>query len=213
LQNAYFAEGNASTPAELLDTSAKILAEVSRTDDPHTAGLLATLLSRTPDVWKPSAKMLAKLEQVCSDLLDGDPNMIGVVEPLVFALACHNRRAQHRKYLETVLCNDAWRTEDISRIGEYYEDRWTQVEAMRRHLKDKQRSGLLGANDICRLLNLLRIVEPKLAVDTVLPMLQEAIEIIQTAGEETLAKHAMEDCADTLASQRMSQVVLENLPH
>ena len=212
LQDAYLDSANSATPADLLNASADILLDASSTRDRVTAGLLATLLSRTSDFWTPSSALLAELGKLCESILNDDPTMIGVVEPLVFALACHDRRDQHRKYIATVLHDQMWRVADISRIGEYYEDRLTQLKAMKRHLSDKRRGGLLGANDIVRLLNLLRIVDHGRPFEEVTRMVQTAVSVLYAAGEDTLAKHATEERDRIVKERKASSLAFENMP-
>jgi hypothetical protein len=119
LQDAYRDPVNAARPADLLDASVNILLDDSRMHDRVTAGLLTTLLSRATDLWAPSSALLDRLERLCESILKRDPSMVGVVEPLVFALACHSRGYQHRQYIRTVLHDQTWRVAYISGVGEY----------------------------------------------------------------------------------------------
>lgn len=132
------------------------------------------------------------------------------MEPLVFALACHGRREQHREYIRTVLHDQTWRVADISRMGEYYENRWKQLNAMSRHLEDQRRNGLLRANDIIRLLNLLRIVDHE-HVKQVMMMFGEVVHVLYAAGEDTLANHAIDERDRIVKDRKASPLAFENM--
>lgn len=201
-----------SRRADLCDASAMLLLDDTAFRDRVTAGLLATLLSTTGDIWRHSPPVLDALETRSRTMLGSDPNCIGIVEPLVFALARHGRRERHHTYITTVVHDSDWRVADIARIGEYYEDRYTQVAAMKRHLADRQQDGLLGANDITRLLNLLAVVDDRNALEEVKQLTNSAIDVLYRAGEETLAKRAGEDRDRILRERRATPLVFENLP-
>lgn len=175
-------------PSALLDTSAKIILSASR--DSVTSGLLATMLSTVTDSWRADPSLLIELARFSDRALDSEPALIGIVEPLVFAIARHNMRQQHAKYLRTVMHDQDWRIADISRMGQYYEDTETQIRAMKRHNADQRRDGILRANDIVRLMNMLTFVDAPVAERDIIQLLDASIETLRSGGQDTLAKQA-----------------------
>lgn len=183
--------------ARLLDLSAEYLLDRVAIVDRVTAGLFATLLSVAGDPWRPGQPLLDELEKLCNRILqDSDWSSIGVVEPLAFALGRKGRRAPQTKYLNAVVFDDEWRRADISRTGQYYEDLGSQIDAMKRHVRDERRDGLLLANDVARLINLLSIAGPAKRVITAL--LDKCIKALYEGGQETLAEMVQREALDIL---------------
>ena len=120
---------------QLYESSANLILEAKDLAGNEAGGLLATLLSTAWRRWRPKPSTLDALEDLCSRTIGDDPKMVGVFEPLVFALATHGRPRQHGNYIRTVLKNTLWRAADVSRVEDYYQSQSAQVSALARHLK------------------------------------------------------------------------------
>jgi hypothetical protein len=196
--------------SELLDFSAEYLLDSRNLRDINTCGILAVMLSVDflNTLWKPNDSLLRALNDWCSSELSAqNTSLVGVVEPLVFALVQKGFRATHVKYLDAVITNPEWRVADTYHIGSYYEQRAiTQIGAIDRHIRDRR--GLLRANDVTRLLNFLEIEAIESAEKNIVPLLCKSIRALHSGGEKHLAKTVKESMERILDSRKKGR----NLP-
>lgn len=173
LHEAFKDQGSEET-ARLLNLCAKYLIGISagaaaNNQDRTIAGLLASLLVTLNQNWRPHPTELDKLAKICLKLLsDGDRELVGVLDPLTFALGQQAfRRSKHEpslarlteaqsEHLKLLINNQEWREADSERMFRYYEGIDKYVRGLLRHKKEENfRNGLLKANDVTRLTELL----------------------------------------------------------
>ena len=178
-------------PVRLLNLGAQLIEGVWDSHR-HVAGILSTILSNNLDYWQPQMPTLAKLKQLCaSAIADGDWSRVAVIEPLAFALAGKEYRDIHQQILERLVSSSNWRKADTSRIREYYGDSGVELAAIIRHWKDPFRTGLLRANDVGRLIDLVVSKEVVLASpvrESILDLLVEHATVLSDSGAPELAR-------------------------
>jgi hypothetical protein len=162
-------------------------------DHPDVAGILATVLCNAIDLWHPTAKQMAKLDELCATAIESDNwALVASVEPLAFALAAQGRGAAHKKVLERIVSESKWRTRDVARVREYYGGVGEEVAALTRHWNDPRRKGLLQANDVGRLMDVIlssdRYLKGSSRRDSLLRFLLDHAETLQKCGAPEVAK-------------------------
>lgn len=113
------------------------------------------------------------------------------MNPLAFAIAAQGRPDAHRKVLEGLIGDPKWRRADAARIRDYYGNVGIEIAAILRHWKDPFRKGLLRANDVARLINLLlsgdKTLTSHFARRTLLDLLAENAKVLSDSGARDLA--------------------------
>ncbi len=177
-------------PSRVVDLTAEVVAEVW-SEHPNVAGILATLLSNNLDLWQPSDKLIVELRQLCESVIDADDwTRVAQVEPLAFALGAKGAADVHAKLLERLITNRKWRKADVNRVRAYYGTVGNEIASIVRHWRDPFRQGLLRANDVARLMDLL------LSADvTFSPPAGPALLKLLAQHAQVLAKHGQEDSA------------------
>lgn len=194
---------SAEKPSCLIDLASEVI--VGTWDShPNVAGILSTLLSNNIEYWKPTPVVLGKLEQLCKSAIEGDEwTRVAMVEPLAFAVAAQGCPDAHRKILERLIEDTKWRDADAARIRYYYGGVGIEIAAIIRHWKDPFRNGLLRANDVARLIDLLlssdKILTSPFARQTLLNLLAEQAKVLSDAGALNLAQ-SVNDFAEALRS-------------
>lgn len=118
------------------------------------SGTIATLLSQTWNDWQPTEEVIDQLVAACERAMKkGDAVRVATVQPLSYALGALGKLEFYGKWLETITRKTEWRKADLERNMLYYASRGphpreNQLAAIERHLKDKNRTGLLRAHDI-----------------------------------------------------------------
>jgi len=182
----------AERPSRMLDLAPEVI--VGTWDShPNVAGILSTLLSNNIDYWKPTPKVLEKLEQLCQAAIESNEwTRAALVEPLAFAVAAQGRPDAHRKLLECLITDTRWRDADAVRESYYYGGVGIQIAAILRHWRDPFRKGLLRANDVARLIDLLlsndKILEGPFARQTLLDLLVAHARVLSDSGAPDLAR-------------------------
>ena len=164
---------------------------------PNVAGLLATLLCNTIHYWHPSAQVLEKLEALCRAAIRADDwSRVASVEPLAFALGTKGRLEIQKKILERIVSAKRWRERDIQRVRKYYGTAGIEIAAILRHWNDPLRKGLLRANDVGRLIDLL------MSNDTILrqPAARRKLLKLLADHAEVLSKHGAPELARSVAA-------------
>ena len=182
---------SAEEPSRLLDLASEVIAETYESH-PNVAGILSTLLSNNIAYWKPPPAVLQKLEHLCEAAIEASEwTRVASVEPLAFALAAQGCPDAHRKLLERLIVDTRWRDEDAARVSEYYGNVGIQIAAIFRHWKDPFREGLLRANDVARLIDLLlssdKVLRPSVR-QTLLDLLAEHAQLLYDSGARDLAR-------------------------
>lgn len=181
-----------SITSQLLVFSAKFLLDNEIRKDTNACGLSATMLSvpKLRDLWQPDDTVLKALHEFAQEAIGRtDVRNVGVVEPLVFALAVKGVPDAHRQHIEAIIHNSLWGNADQQRVLDYYGTFTNEIEAIDQHIqRDPGRTGLLKANDVRRLLNILTILTPGTATeDRVVSLISRSIEAIREGGEQALA--------------------------
>jgi len=183
---------SAEKPSLLLDLTPDVI--VGTWDShPNVAGILSTLLSNNIEYWNPTSVVLNKLEQLCKSVIEpGEWTRVALVEPLAFALAAKGRDASHRDILERLIAGAHWRDADAARIRDYYGGVGIEIAAIIRHWKDPFRRGLLRANDVARLIDLLlssdKMLTSPFARQTLIDLLKEHAKVLSDSGAPDLAR-------------------------
>jgi hypothetical protein len=180
------------TPSQLLDLASEVVIGTWNSH-PNVAGILSTLLSNNIDYWKPTRPVLDQLEQLCQAAIKSNEwTRVACVEPLAFAVAAQGRADVHRKLLERLVGDPKWRATDAKRTRQYYGSRGVAIAAIFRHWKDSFRNGLLQANDVPRLVDLLLSSDVILAGPTVrealLQLLLKHAQVLYDSGAHQLAR-------------------------
>lgn len=183
---------NTEEPSRLLDLAPEVIVEAWGSH-PNVAGILSTLLSKNIDYWNPSPVVLEKLEELCrAEIEAGEWTRVGLAEPLAFALAAQGRPDALRKILDRMIGDAQWRGADAARNLEYYGGVGNHVAAIFRHWKDPFRKGLLRANDVARLIDLLlssdKTLTKPFARQYLLDLLAENAKILSDSGAGDLAR-------------------------
>jgi len=187
---------SAGRPSRILALAPEVIIETWNSH-PNVAGILATLLSNNMDMWRPQPVVISKLQDLCTKAIaSGDWLKVAAVEPLAFAMSGKGYPDVHRAVLERLIGEPHWRDEDAARVSEYYGSLGNQVAAIFRHWNDEFRGGLLRANDVPRVIDLLlsndEILRKEHGRQTLLELLVEHAVVLQDAGESKLAKTVME---------------------
>jgi hypothetical protein len=126
---------------------------------------------------------------------------------LSFALATKGRTDIHSKVLERLVDNPQWRAADASRVREYYGTLGVQIAATVRHWQDGFREGILRANDVPRLMEILLSGELKprrpRAFDQLVDLLAEEARLLGRYQETRLARRVQ----DVVEALRLSKNV------
>ncbi|MEU2925431.1 SIR2 family protein [Streptomyces sp. NPDC007251] len=164
-------------------------------DDPEnaqTSGILSTVLSQIPELWKPDQSTLLHLDNLASrEMRDDNLQLIGIIEPLSFALGMKGSYSRHRDYLCRVIDSYSWRNADEKRIRSYYGRADVRINAYERHHKDSRRTGMLLAHDITRLVSALE--SGYSATEKLFPQLDGAIDILARFGEFTAVERMSQE--------------------
>lgn len=172
---------------------------------PNVAGLLATLLCNVSDHWHPTERVMAKLDELCIMALNADDwTRVASVEPLAFALGAQGRTDTQRKVLDRIVSGTQWRERDIVRVKEYYGDAGVELGAIVSHWNDPLRQGLLKANDVGRLMDLVlsndRTLVQSGGKDKLLDFLLDHARVLAANG----ATEAARTVADFVAALRLA---------
>jgi hypothetical protein len=186
----------AGQASRLLDLTSEVIPGIWSTH-PNAAGILSTLLSVAVDLWQPTMPVLEKLTQLCERARqDGDWTQVASVEPLAFALCAKGQADIYRQILERLVEDWHWRESDALRIREYYGTVGVEIAAIFRHWQDPFRQGLIRANDVARLMDLLLSADKTLAKSStqkkLLDLLDQHASILKDNGEFTLATRVNE---------------------
>ena len=181
----------AEKPSQLLDLTPEVIIGTWESH-PNVAGILATLLSNNINYWEPAPVVLEKLEHLCEAVIkDGAWTQVDLVEPLAFALAAQGRPDAHAKVLERLIGDPKWRKADSARIRDYYGNAGIEIAAIIRHWKDPFRKGLLRANDVARIIDLLlsgdKTITSPFGRRILLDLLAENAKVLSDAGAGGLA--------------------------
>jgi hypothetical protein len=183
------------SPKTLLEWASEIIISCWEKGDAELLGICTVLLSTSPHEWHPEDMMLTKLESLCHREIDaGGLTRVGIVEPLVFALAEKGRSAVYRRFLEVSVERKDWRNAEDARSSYYYRSEGEKAAAIFRHLRDPNRVGLLRANDVGRLLTL--TTRPTFDLShlhvrsLLIGLLTESVKELHNAGEAKLANFA-----------------------
>lgn len=181
-------------PSRVIDLAAEVVAGVWD-DHPNVAGILSTLLSNNLDLWQPSASLIAKLHKLCDSAINADDwTRVAQAEPLAFALGAKGSPDIHARLLERLITNPKWRKADTRRVREYYGTVGNEVASIVRHWRDPFRQGLLRANDVARLMDLL------LSTDgTFSPSTEHALVDLLAQHAMVLAEHGEAESAQKVA--------------
>ena len=181
-------------PSRVIDLAAEVVAGVWN-DHPNVAAFLSTLLSNNLDLWRPSASLIAKLHQLCDSAIEADDwTRVAQAEPLAFALGAKGAPDVHARLLERLITNPKWRKADVSRVREYYGTVGNEIASIVRHWRDPFRQGLLRANDVARLMDLL------LSADgTFSPLANHALVDLLAQHAKVLVEHGQADSAHKVA--------------
>ncbi|MFH1941570.1 MAG: hypothetical protein ABIL68_05655, partial [bacterium] len=144
------------------------------------------------DLWEPTTPVLEKLKQLCdSAIREGDWTQVASVEPLAFALGAKGHPDIHKQIIERLVEDRHWREADAFRIKKYYGSVGVEIAAIVRHWHDPIRQGLLRANDVARLVDLLlsadNILASPFAQRTIIDLLDQHASVLIECGERTLA--------------------------
>jgi len=164
---------------------------------PSVAGILATLLSNNIDLWQPSPAVMTKLQDMCAKAINSDDwTQVAAIEPLAFAIAGKGHPTIHRNVLERLISSAHWRDADAVRIRQYYGTVGNEIAAIFRHWNDQFRGGLLKANDVARLIDVLLSSNDVLRAEpgrrSLLNLLESHALVLRDAGETQLAQAATE---------------------
>jgi hypothetical protein len=184
-----------SSPSRVLDWAADIIIECWPDGDPELLGICSVLLTTSLDQWNPTDDVLTKLESLCRDALQaGDSTRIGVVEPVLFAVAAKGRSAGYVQFLTASVEDKSLRGAEDARSKQYYGSEGEKAAAIARHLSDAHRTGLVRANDIGRLLTLVTKPTTDLSRPPVrrllLGLIRESLHELQAAGQQDLVSQA-----------------------
>ncbi len=182
------------TPETVLDWTAEILVDCWGDGEAELLGICGVLLSSF-ELWNPPTSVLDEVENLCvREIKERDHMLIGVVEPLAFALAAKGRPVPHRAFLTAIVAEEHWREAEHARSRRYYGSDSRKALAVSRHMRDPLRAGLLRANDVGRLMGLLTRPTPDLARPRARALLRgllrESVLELQRAGEFDLVKEA-----------------------
>jgi hypothetical protein len=181
----------AERPSFLLDLAPEVIVGTWESHQ-NVAGILSTLLSNNIDYWKPTPEVLEKLNRLCqAAIASNDWTRVALVEPLAFAVAAQGHPEVHKKLLERLIGDARWRDADASRELQYYGGVGIQIAAILRHWRDPFRKGLLHANDVARLIDLL-LSNDKLLART---FGQQALLDLLAAHAQVLSDHGAPDLA------------------
>ena len=186
---------SAKQPSRILDLAPEVIIETWNSH-PNVAGILATLLSNNIDLWRPEPAIISKLQDLCNIAINsGDWMKVAAIEPLAFAISGKGYPDVHRAVLERLINEPHWRDEDAARVRRYYGSLGNQVAAIFRHWNDEFRGGLLRANDVPRVIDLLlsndEILSKGHGRQTLLDLLVDHAVVLRDAGEFELAKTVM----------------------
>jgi len=184
-----------SSPSRLLCWAADIIIACWSSGPFELLGICATMLSSSLDQWHPTDDVLTKLETLCQSALHAeDHRYIGVVEPVLFAVAAKGRFAGYVEFLTASVEDTSLRGAENVRSEHYYGSEGEKAAGVVRHLRDPKRTGLLRANDIGRLLTL--VTKPALDLSRpqvrslLLGLIRESLRELQAAGQRDLADQA-----------------------
>ena len=102
----------------------------------------------------------------------------------------------HRRVLERLINDSHWREADVARNRQYYGTAGVRIAAIIRHWHDPFRHGLLRANDVSRLIDLLFSSDNTLARPitrgTLVGLLDQNASVLAQCGEAALARRVKE---------------------
>jgi hypothetical protein len=164
---------------------------------PSVAGILATLLSLNIDLWQPSSAVMSKLQDMCAKAINLDDwTQVAAIEPLAFAISGKGHPTVHRNVLERLISSAHWRDADAVRTRQYYGTIGNEIASIFRHWNDQFRTGLLKANDVARLIDVLlssnEVLQAGPGRRSLLNLLENHALVLRDAGETQLAQAAME---------------------
>jgi hypothetical protein len=160
---------------------------------PNVAGILATLLSNATQHWHPAPQIVEKLRDLCaSAILTDDWSRVASVEPLAFAIASRGSSDMQRRVLERIVSSTNWRKQDIARVREYYGTLGVELAAIVRHWNDPFRKGLLRANDVGRLMDLVlsndKLIKTSPGQQDLLNLLLDHARVLSDSGAKEMAQ-------------------------
>jgi hypothetical protein len=184
------------SPTTVLDWATEIIISCWEEEDTELLGICAVLISTSLYQWHPSKEALKKLKALCEhELSVADHTRIGVIEPLVFAIGAKGDIDTYIRFLSVSVEETDWRRAEDDRSDYYYGSKGDKAVAMARHLRDPNRTGILRANDVGRLLTL--ITKPTFDLsrhrvrELLKGLLRESVRELNTAGQRDLANSAI----------------------
>lgn len=185
----------AERPSQILDLASEVIIATWDTH-PNVAGILATLLSTNIETWQPSRTQMTKLRTLCAKAINSDEwAKVAAVEPLAFAISGKGFTTVHRKVLERLVNAAHWRDADAARIREYYGTVGNEIAALFRHWNDEFRGGLLKANDVARVIDVLLSNDQIFRTGSQRPLvdlLESHAVVLRDSGETELARVVVE---------------------
>lgn len=159
---------------------------------PNVAGILSTLLCNAIELWHPTPEVLTKLQGLCRSAVEADDwSRVASVEPLAFAIAAQGSKDMQAQILERIVFSTNWRKQDVERVREYYGTQGVELGAIIRHWRDPLRKGLLRANDVGRLMDLMfsndKLIQTAGRRDLVNLLLEHA-KVLSEGGAPELAR-------------------------
>lgn len=164
---------------------------------PDIAGLLATLLCNIIELWHPSSSVMTKLDELCGKALRADDwTRVASVEPLGFALAAQGRSETQKRVLERIVSPSHWRERDIARVKKYYGGVGVELGAIMSHWRDPLRKGLLQANDVGRLMDVIlsndKHLEKSAGRNGLLNLLLEHAKVLSACGAPEAGRNVID---------------------
>jgi len=164
----------------------------STLEEKNVIGLASTLLGLRFKMWDPKRKIIEKLSALCNKgLKEEDTCKIEFIEPISIALGGVGESKIHRSHFYQALSSEEWGKSDTMRVMGYYGEINQMLLAIKHHLKDHNRKGLLKASDLNRVLFLARnlpMPEDKYLLNTLSNYATEALAIIKDYGDHKVFK-------------------------
>lgn len=174
--------------SRILKWSSDYICDTEGIADPKAASICAVLLASGAPSWQPGAVEITSLRSIADAAMgEGNVDLVGLAGPLAVAVGKQGADDTMKRFIHLSAEDLEWRIHDFRTNHRYYGSGEAFVAAAVRHRNDPSRSGYLIANDIIRMLDLIRVSGEEEVHRTLGVLITDSIRMVERRGDRALS--------------------------